>query len=101
MAPHHVDLRRFCPALVGQWTPAWDDVAAQAPARAERTVVQWRSCFSPSERLGLEGANKMGLARGEMSCSAIRTQAGDTGNSAMPPWPRLLTHPPGAASDDP
>src|SRR5262249_11177226 len=59
VATHYVRPRRFCPNLVGQLTASRGGVSAQALVQAQRTVVQRRSCFYPSERLSLEPANKI------------------------------------------
>jgi hypothetical protein len=55
MATHHVDLRRLCPSLVGQLTPSWGGVAAQAPTQAERTVSNGALAFAQASDLAWNG----------------------------------------------
>ena len=81
MATHHVDLRRACPAPVGQWTPSPGERSAQLTlAQAERTVSKLRYCFYPRERLTVERANSIGVGKVQGSYKAILSKPGRNGN---------------------
>jgi hypothetical protein len=74
MAPHHVRLRRACPALSGTLHASPGKRSLQAnrnPVQAHGTPPKGRCCLYPRERLTVERPNSIQLARCNVSYQAF------------------------------
>ena len=67
MATHHVDLRRACPAPVGQLTALRRGMSSKTAAQAQRTSSKVRYCFYPWERFTTEPPNSIGIGKVQAS----------------------------------
>jgi hypothetical protein len=77
MAPHHVDLRRACPAPVGQLTSSAGECDLKMnPTQAKRTRSKLRYCFSPRERLTTERRNSIGIGKAQSVLGDYARSAG-------------------------